>query len=211
MTLRSMTRRTFAWAAMALALACVMPVAAQGLVEAPTLESVLAGFARVEALSAHFKEEKRMALLTVPLVSEGDLYYQKPRSLARHTRSPSASSLASPVRFSSGATSTRSRSTGAADDGSREMRNAMPTMAMIDAVAIRALPCPIAPDHRWRVVPELTALTPVAAGSVPAFTSPSVDALGGASVPTDARCSSPTLTAGYPREVGEESRGPRRS
>jgi outer membrane lipoprotein-sorting protein len=66
---------------------------AQGPGEAPTLESVLAGFARVEALSAHFREEKRMALLTVPLVSEGDLYYQKPRLLARHTRTPSPASL----------------------------------------------------------------------------------------------------------------------
>ena len=93
MTLRSITRRTLGSVALALALGCVLPVAAQGLVEAPTLEGVLAAFSRVEALSAHFKEEKRMALLTVPLVSEGDLYYQKPRSLARHTRSPSASSL----------------------------------------------------------------------------------------------------------------------
>jgi outer membrane lipoprotein-sorting protein len=90
---RSITRRALGWALLTLSLACVLPVAAQGRVEAPTLENVLAGFARMEALSAHFKEEKRMALLTVPLVSEGDLYYQKPRSLARHTRSPSPSSL----------------------------------------------------------------------------------------------------------------------
>ena len=93
MTLHARVRRLVALCLFASALTLAPRVLAQGLVEAPTLESVLAGFARVEALSAHFKEEKRMALLTVPLVSEGDLYYQKPRSLARHTKKPSASSL----------------------------------------------------------------------------------------------------------------------
>lgn len=49
--------------------------------------------AEVEALSARFREEKHMALLAAPLVSEGTLYYQKPRLLARHTLSPEKSSL----------------------------------------------------------------------------------------------------------------------
>jgi len=61
--------------------------------EADELDRLLARFGQIEALSAHFREEKRMALLKAPLVSEGDLYYQKPRSLARHTRTPLASSL----------------------------------------------------------------------------------------------------------------------
>jgi outer membrane lipoprotein-sorting protein len=58
-----------------------------------TLESVLAEFAKVSALSAHFREEKRMALLSVPLISEGDIYYERPRRLARHTKVPAASSV----------------------------------------------------------------------------------------------------------------------
>jgi hypothetical protein len=49
-------------------------------------------------LSAHFIEEKTMALLALPLVSEGDLYFVQqsslgPRALVRHTTSPVASSL----------------------------------------------------------------------------------------------------------------------
>lgn len=57
------------------------------------LSTLLAKLSRVEAVSAHFREEKRMALLSVPLVSEGDIYYQKPRALVRHTRKPMTSSL----------------------------------------------------------------------------------------------------------------------
>jgi outer membrane lipoprotein-sorting protein len=57
------------------------------------LDSLLSAFAKTEALSAHFREEKTMALLAVPLVSEGDLYYEKPRKLARHTLTPGKSSL----------------------------------------------------------------------------------------------------------------------
>ncbi len=57
------------------------------------LSALLSRLSRVEAISAHFREEKRMALLKVPLVSEGDIYYQKPRALVRHTKKPMASSL----------------------------------------------------------------------------------------------------------------------
>jgi outer membrane lipoprotein-sorting protein len=61
--------------------------------QAPELAALLATFAKTEALSAHFREEKTMALLSVPLVSEGELHYEKPRKLARHTLSPGKSSL----------------------------------------------------------------------------------------------------------------------
>jgi outer membrane lipoprotein-sorting protein len=57
------------------------------------LSAVLAQLAKTEALSAHFHEEKRMALLAQPMHSEGTLYYAKPRLLARHTDKPRKSSL----------------------------------------------------------------------------------------------------------------------
>jgi len=62
---------------------------------APPLEvsAVLAQLAQTDALSAHFREDKRMALLAQPMRSEGRLYYQKPRQLARHTDQPRKSSL----------------------------------------------------------------------------------------------------------------------
>ncbi|MFT3921053.1 MAG: outer membrane lipoprotein carrier protein LolA [Myxococcales bacterium] len=57
------------------------------------LDDLLARFAKVQSLKAQFKEEKYMALLAVPLRSQGTLYYAKPRLLARHTHSPQKSSL----------------------------------------------------------------------------------------------------------------------
>lgn len=60
---------------------------------ASTLQATLAQLAKVEALSARFREEKRMKLLARPLLSEGVLHYQKPRLLARHTERPRATSV----------------------------------------------------------------------------------------------------------------------
>lgn len=56
----------------------------------PTLDSLLARFARVRGLSARFREEKRIALLRNPLVNEGFVYYE-PGRLARHTERPERS------------------------------------------------------------------------------------------------------------------------
>jgi len=53
----------------------------------PTLDSVLARFARIEGLTLHFREEKRIALLTMPLVTEGTLAYARPSRLARRAGS----------------------------------------------------------------------------------------------------------------------------
>lgn len=57
-----------------------------------TLDALLGRFAAMSGLSANFREEKRMALLAAPLVSEGAIYFipgaGRPR-LARHTTSPS--------------------------------------------------------------------------------------------------------------------------
>lgn len=59
----------------------------------PELDSLLQKLAQVGALSARFREEKRISLLAAPLVSEGTLYYQKPRKLARHTDTPRRASM----------------------------------------------------------------------------------------------------------------------
>lgn len=70
------------------------PASAQG--PAPTsadLGTILRELSKIEALSARFREEKRMALLAQPLISEGALHYERPRRLARHTERPRKSSL----------------------------------------------------------------------------------------------------------------------
>ncbi len=77
-----------------LLVALAWPQSAQANGNADSALAVLLGKLRaVEAVSAHFREEKRIALLAMPLISEGDVYYQKPRSLVRHTRKPLASSV----------------------------------------------------------------------------------------------------------------------
>jgi outer membrane lipoprotein-sorting protein len=60
---------------------------------APELSEVLAKLAQIEALSAHFREEKRMPLLAEPMISEGTLHYAKPRLLVRHTEKPRKQSV----------------------------------------------------------------------------------------------------------------------
>jgi hypothetical protein len=65
------------------------PAAAQ---EAPTLESLLARFAGLPGLEARFVEEKRIALLAVPVRSEGRIYFAPPGRLLRRVTSPEASS-----------------------------------------------------------------------------------------------------------------------
>jgi outer membrane lipoprotein-sorting protein len=52
-------------------------------------KSVLAEFAKVEALSAKFHEEKTMSLLARPIASDGTMHYQKPRKLVRHSNKAS--------------------------------------------------------------------------------------------------------------------------
>ena len=58
--------------------------------EAP-LKVILSRFASMPGLSARFREEKRIALLRDPLVSEGSIYFAPPESLARYVRTPVAS------------------------------------------------------------------------------------------------------------------------
>jgi outer membrane lipoprotein-sorting protein len=67
--------------------------AVDGAQAAVDLASVLQQLSQIEALSANFREEKRMALLAQPLISEGSLHYERPRKLARHSERPRASSM----------------------------------------------------------------------------------------------------------------------
>jgi hypothetical protein len=50
-------------------------------------------FRAVEGLEAQFREEKKMAILAVPLVSEGTIEFAAPDRLVRETTSPAASKL----------------------------------------------------------------------------------------------------------------------
>jgi len=58
-----------------------------------TLHALLEEFNRMPGLEAGFREEKRIALLAAPLVSEGTLHFAPPARLARHTRTPESSSV----------------------------------------------------------------------------------------------------------------------
>jgi hypothetical protein len=55
------------------------------------LASILAAFAAVPGLTARFREEKQIALLEAPLVSEGVLHFAPPDRLARRQESPEPS------------------------------------------------------------------------------------------------------------------------
>jgi outer membrane lipoprotein-sorting protein len=55
---------------------------------APTLDQLLGRFRSVEGLECRFREEKRIALLTTPIVSEGTVHYARPGRLARRITAP---------------------------------------------------------------------------------------------------------------------------
>ena len=61
--------------------------------ETPTVAELLRSFAELPGLEASFREEKHIALLAAPLVSEGTLHFAPPGRMARHTRSPSRASV----------------------------------------------------------------------------------------------------------------------
>jgi hypothetical protein len=56
-----------------------------------TLAALMGRFAALPGLSARYHEERRMALLAVPLRSEGTLDYAPPSRLLRRTTAPTAS------------------------------------------------------------------------------------------------------------------------
>lgn len=65
------------------------PAAAQQ--SAPSLQALLDRFGEMPGMSAEFREEKRIALLAVPVRSQGVLYFAPPGKLMRQVTSPSPS------------------------------------------------------------------------------------------------------------------------
>ena len=58
-----------------------------------SIETLLESFKQMPGLEAHFREEKTIAILAVPIVSEGTLHFAPPARMARHTIAPDESSL----------------------------------------------------------------------------------------------------------------------
>lgn len=54
-----------------------------------SLDELLTSFRRIEALECSFHEERRIALLFAPIVTEGTIHYVRPGRLARRITSPS--------------------------------------------------------------------------------------------------------------------------
>ena len=77
----------------ALAAALVLCGASTRAAPALSVDGLLAQFRAIPGLEAHFREEKKLALLSVPLLSEGTVHFAPPGRLARHTLTPTASTL----------------------------------------------------------------------------------------------------------------------
>jgi hypothetical protein len=60
---------------------------------APSLAELLAEWKRAPGLSARFHEEKHLAMLEAPLVTDGTIHFAPPQRLARRAESPLASVL----------------------------------------------------------------------------------------------------------------------
>jgi outer membrane lipoprotein-sorting protein len=75
------------------ALLASLAVCASGPTAATTdpIDAILAPFQGIAGLEAHFREEKRLAMLAAPLVSEGEIYFVKPDRLARRVTQPAPS------------------------------------------------------------------------------------------------------------------------
>lgn len=58
-----------------------------------SVEALLKSFRQIPGLEAHFREEKTIAILAAPIVSEGTIHFAPPARLARHTIVPDESSL----------------------------------------------------------------------------------------------------------------------
>jgi hypothetical protein len=57
------------------------------------LDELLAQWKRAPGLYARFREEKHLAMLDAPLVTEGAIYFSPPLRLARRTEGPAAATL----------------------------------------------------------------------------------------------------------------------
>lgn len=79
-------------AAVALLLALGAPFAAAQDDDAPArLETLMGAFARLPGLEARFHEEKQLALLAVPLESEGRIFFAPPDRFLRRVEAPTRS------------------------------------------------------------------------------------------------------------------------
>jgi hypothetical protein len=61
--------------------------------QADGVATLLTRLAQLPGLSARFREEKRIQLLSMPLVSEGNIYFTKPAALLRRVETPEPSSM----------------------------------------------------------------------------------------------------------------------
>lgn len=79
-------------------LVCACAICAQGVGVAPSAaqgegaDALLEAFAHMPGLYARFHEEKHVALLSVPLESDGEIYFAPPGRLMRKVTSPTPSS-----------------------------------------------------------------------------------------------------------------------
>lgn len=58
-----------------------------------SLDGLFRRMAGIEALECHFREEKHIALLSAPIVTEGTIHYVRPGRMARRATSPSTQVL----------------------------------------------------------------------------------------------------------------------
>jgi hypothetical protein len=75
--------------------ACLIPslLSARARATPVTVDTILGAFRDVPGLEAHFKEEKRLAVLVAPLISEGQIYFAPPHRLAKRVLVPAKSSM----------------------------------------------------------------------------------------------------------------------
>lgn len=64
---------------------------AHGDAQSPSLDRLLESFRGLPGLSARFREEKRVALLAVPIRSEGEIHFAPPGRLLRKVTAPTTS------------------------------------------------------------------------------------------------------------------------
>jgi outer membrane lipoprotein-sorting protein len=65
----------------------------RGTAQPPTLEALMRGMAGAPGVSARFREEKQLALLSEPLESRGTIYFVPPNRLSRETSAPNETRL----------------------------------------------------------------------------------------------------------------------
>jgi hypothetical protein len=69
------------------------PAGSKTVKTATDLDALLGQFRKAPGLFARFKEEKRLAMLDAPLVTEGTIHFMPPARLARRAEKPIASTL----------------------------------------------------------------------------------------------------------------------